>query len=186
MSNDKDRARLFNLIAKISMMVVDGKRDAKSVADVLQGILNQSKQKPTFDPAAFIDKGWSFAEARNPRSATLGLLDDYSKVTLSTDWLKGRASINGKFRHKRILANIVCAPLNTDHLLDLWNNKEKIPEVWKKVGGVITFDGDILLGPSGGRCVLCLFRDGSHWRWFCELIDTDWDVDSPSAVLASS
>ena len=72
MSNDKDKARLFNLMAKISMMVVDGTRDATSVADVLQGVLNQSQQKSTSDPAAFIGEGWSFAEARNPRSAALG------------------------------------------------------------------------------------------------------------------
>lgn len=53
MSNDKTIVfndenaivRVFKLWAKIAMMIVDGKRDAQAVADVLQGILDQSKVK---------------------------------------------------------------------------------------------------------------------------------------------
>lgn len=42
MSNDKDAIdRLFKLQAKINMMVVDGTRDAESVADILQQILEE-------------------------------------------------------------------------------------------------------------------------------------------------
>ena len=42
MSNDKDAIdRLFKLQAKINMMVVDGTRDAESVADTLQQILEE-------------------------------------------------------------------------------------------------------------------------------------------------
>lgn len=185
MSNDKDKARLFNLIAKISMMVVDGTRDATNVADVLQDILNQSKQKSVFDPVAFIGEGWSFAEARNPRSAALGLLGDYSKVKLSTDWLEGKSSIDGETRRTRITADTASTPLNADHFLDLWNNKEKIPEEWKKVKGVVTFDGDVLRSASGDRFVLCLYWHGGEWRWSCSWLGREWSANDPSAVLAS-
>jgi hypothetical protein len=42
MSNDKDVInRLFKLQAKINMMVMDGTRDAESVADALQQILEE-------------------------------------------------------------------------------------------------------------------------------------------------
>ena len=41
MSNDNAITRVFKLWAKISMMVVDGTRDATTVAEALQNILNQ-------------------------------------------------------------------------------------------------------------------------------------------------
>lgn len=45
MSNDKEYAiaRVFKLWAKIGMMIVDGKRDATKVADVLQSILDNPR-----------------------------------------------------------------------------------------------------------------------------------------------
>ncbi len=183
--NDKDKARLFNLIAKILMMVVDGTRDPKSVADVLQGILNQPQQKSAFSPVAFIGKGWSFAEARNPRSAALGLFDDYSKVKLSKDWLEGERHVDGETRRTRILADTTHTPLNADHFFDLWNNKEKIPEDWKKVEGVITFDGDVLRNPCGRRCVLYLCWSGGQWVLDCDWLGDGWFANYLSAVLAS-
>jgi hypothetical protein len=185
MSNDNAIVRCFKLWAKISMMVVDGSRDATSVADALQGILNQSQQKSVFDPVAFIGEGWSFAEARNPRSAALGLLDDYSKVKLTTDWLEGKLSVGGETRRTRIIADTASTPLNADHFLYLWKNKEKIPEEWKNVKGVITFDGDVLRGPGGHRYVLCLFWRNDWWCWGYSWLDFDWSADYPSVVLAS-
>lgn len=41
MSNDSAIARVFKLWAKISMMILDGKRDATTVANVLQVILDE-------------------------------------------------------------------------------------------------------------------------------------------------
>jgi hypothetical protein len=185
MSNDNAIVRCFKLWAKISMMLVDGTRDATRVANVLQGILNQSM----FSPAGFIGKGWSYAEARDPRSAALDLPGDYSKVKLSTDWLEGKLSVddcvNGETRRTRILADTASTPLSADHFLDLWNNKEKIPEEWKNADGVITFDGDVLRGPDGCRYVLSLYWDGDEWYWYCDLLDGEWYAVSPSAVLAS-
>lgn len=181
MSNDNAIVRCFKLWAKISMMVVDGTRDATNVANVLQGILNRS----AFDPVASIGKGWSFAEACESRSAALGLLDDYSKVKLSTDWLEGTSSVGGETRRTRIIAYTASTPLNADHFLDLWNNKEKIPEEWKKVNYVITFDGDILRDPDGERYALCLYWDVGSWHWGRRWLGLDWDASYPSAVLAS-
>lgn len=186
MSNDSaDSAivRCFKLWAKISMMVVDGTRDAMSVADGLQAILNQPQTR--LNPVTFIGKGWSYAEPRDSRSAALGLLPDYSKVKLSTDWLNGKSSVGGETRRTHILADTHHTSLNADHFLDLWNNKGKIPEEWKKVKGVITFDGDVLRNPRGYRYVLCLYWDGGGWRWICSWRDGSWDAYFPSAVLAS-
>lgn len=185
MSNDNAIVHCFKLWAKISMMILDGTRDATSVADVLQGILNQSQQKSAFDPVYFIGGGWSFAEARNPRSSTLGLLDDYSKVKLSTDWLEGMPRVDGETRRTRIIADRANTPLNTEHFFDLWNNKKKIPKEWKKVEGLITFDGDVLWHTNGFRYVLCLHWNDCKWYWGCVLLGRDWDASNPSAVLAS-
>lgn len=183
MSNDNAIVRAFKLWAKVSMMVVDGTRDATVVADALQVILDQST-KPVFDPATFIGKGWSYDVARDSRSAALGLFDDYGRVVLSTKWLEGRSSVGGEERRSRILKDKSATPLNCDHFLDLWNNKEKIPESWKKVG-VITFDGDVLRNPHGRRCVLCLYWGGGRWRWRYRWLDDGWGASRPSAVLAS-
>ncbi len=45
MSNDSTIARVFKLWAKISMMILDGKRDATTVADALQAILNEQSAR---------------------------------------------------------------------------------------------------------------------------------------------
>jgi hypothetical protein len=138
-----------------------------------------------FDPVAFLGEDWSFAEDRNPRSAMLGLLDDYSKVKLTTDWLEGKSSVDGETRRTRIPADTASTPLHADHFLDLWNNKQKIPEEWKSVKGVITFDGDILRGPSDRRFILYLCWNGGKWHWNYSWLDRDWNAYNPSAVFAS-
>lgn len=143
------------------------------------------EQKPIFDPVAFIGEGWSFAEARNPRSAALELLNNYSKVKLTMDWLEGKSRVDGETRRMRILAETASTPLNTDHFLDLWNNKEKIPEEWKKIKGVITFDGDVLRNPRGYRYVLYLYWRGGRWNWGYDWLGNGWYAHNPSVVLAS-
>lgn len=136
--------------------------------------------------AAFFKKGWSYAEPRDQRSATLGLLDDYSKVKLSTDWLQNQPRVEGETRREHILTDTSHVVLNTDHFRDLWNNKEKIPESWKKVAFNITFDGDILLHPRGHRSVLCLYWtdvDNYGWCWRCVRLSGEWERGNPAAVL---
>lgn len=137
-----------------------------------------------FDLAVFSGKGWSYAEVRDPRSAMLALLTDYSSVKLSMDWLH-HLSVDGETRRTRILANTSHVPLNADHFFDLWINKEKIPEAWKGFTGFITFDGDILLDPDGDRCVLCLGWLEGKWWWNYYWLVSDWNMDTPSAVLVN-
>jgi hypothetical protein len=181
MSNGNVIERLWKLEATAKKLVLDDKRAPEQLCDLLQKFIDTA----TFSPLTFIGEGWLFAEARNPRSAALVLLDDYSKVKLSTDWLEGKSSIDGETRRTRILADTANTPLNADHFLDLWNNKEKIPEEWKKVKGIITFDGDVLRDSDGNRCVLFLcWRDG-EWDWSYFWLDNRWSADDPSAVLAS-
>jgi hypothetical protein len=181
MSNGNVIERLWKLEASAKKLILDGKRAPEQLCDLLQKFIGAA----ALSPVAFIGKGWSFAEARNPRSAALELLDDYSKVKLTTSWLEGQPRIDGETRRTRILADTASTPLHADHFLDLWNNKEKIPEDWKKVKGVITFDGDVLRSPRGDRCVLCLCWDGGEWYWDCRWLGSGWDVVNPSAVLAS-
>lgn len=45
MSNDRIIARVFKLWAKVSMMILDGKRDATTVADALQIIVNEQPRR---------------------------------------------------------------------------------------------------------------------------------------------
>lgn len=137
------------------------------------------------DLVAFLGKGWSYAEARDPRSAQLGLLADYSKVKLTTDWLQGKSSIDGETRRTRIIADVDHISLNADHCLDLWNNPKKIPDDWKKVKGVITFDGDVPLSPGGSRCVRCLYWGEGRWDRSRAWLEGGWYAIHPSAVLAS-
>jgi len=182
MSNDKVINRLWNLQATVNKLVQDGRRDPEVLCDLLQKFMEQSVQ---FSPSKFIVEGYSYDEPRNPRSATLGLLADYSKVVLLTDWLQDQTVVNGETRRTRILDDAAHTALNADHFLDLWNNKEKIPESWKEVKGTITFDGDVLRNPNGDRCVLYLCWNGSEWRWSCRWLGLKFNVSSLSAVLAS-
>ncbi len=179
MSNDKDKARLIDLMGKVLMMVSDGKRDARTVADWLQKLVNER----SFVPATFMDKGWSYEGERDARSAAIGLLDNYSKVKFSTSWLKGGVRVSGKVRRCRILEDRFFVPLNCDHFFDLWNNKEKIPEEWKTVKGMITFDGDVLRDSVGGHFVMCLKWNSGEWIWSCDWLNNLWSVDDPSAGL---
>ena len=137
-----------------------------------------------FNPATFIGKSWSFAGKRDSCSAAIGLLDDYSRAKLSTEWLSGQEFIDGEIRRRMILEDPSSSSLNCDHFLDLWNNKEKIPEEWKVVG-LITFDGDVLWRSDGRRYVLYLCWNDGEWRWDYSWLDSKFDAYSPSAVIVS-
>jgi hypothetical protein len=160
----------------------------EGVDRLLRGELHVSREdtpslQSIFNPATFIGKGWSYAEPRDPRSATLGQID-YRKVKLSTDWLQADQVVNGEERRRRILDDTSAVTLNCDHFLDLWENKEKIPEEWKKVS-YITFDGDALLHSDGYRNVLCLCWYGDSWDWDYDWLDDDFSGGVHAAVFAS-
>jgi hypothetical protein len=71
----------------------------------------------------------------------------------------------------------------------LWENKDRIPEIWKeKTDGNTTyvfFAGTILRSPRGFRFVLCVYWRGRGWRWRYFWLGGDWFFSYPSAVLAS-
>ena len=115
MSNGNVIERLWKLEASAKKLVLDGKRAPEQLCDLLQKFIDAA----AFSPVAFIGEGWSFAESRNPRSAALELLDDYSKVKFTTDWLEGKSSVDGETRRTRILADTASTPLNADHFFDL-------------------------------------------------------------------
>ncbi len=153
----------------------------------------KSQQKPVFD-LSWMGKGYSQYRPRDPRSAALGLLDDYSKVKLSTDWLKGKSQIAATLRRERILSDTASTPLNADHWVDIVDNMEKFPEEWKKDGRCITFDGDIFIFHDGRQ-----HPDGRLFRGKSFVLGLSWQdnkqqmvrvflegyANHPSAVLAS-
>lgn len=143
------------------------------------------KHSSAFDPAEFIDESWSYTKARDPRSAALGLHIDYSNVELSTSWLQGQLSVGGEIRHRRILESLSYIPLNCDHFLYFWRNKEKIPEVWKNTSKRIYFDADTLQQLQTCQYVLCLYWNGGEFCWNLSPKKGAWGADRPSAVLAS-
>jgi hypothetical protein len=178
MSNGNVYERLWKLITMASRLVLDGKRSAEELCELLQRFI----EKAVFNPTAFIGKGWAYDEPRDVRSAALGKVD-YRKVKLSADWLRGGGSLGGEERHTRIIADTTAVPLNCDHFLDLWNNKEKIPEEWKKVA-YITFDGDIFRSPDGSRSVLDLYWRGGKWHWHYYWLGHGFHAGFRAAVLA--
>lgn len=142
-----------------------------------------------FDPAEFISKGWSIVE-EDERSLALTELD-LSKVSFESmlNQDQGETSIKGEVKLKRLkVADHI--RLDAKIFLTLWENQQLIPGSWKeKINGSTRynfFDGTILLGPLGDRCVIYLFWDGGRWRWDCYWLGLCcWCANFPSVVLVS-
>ncbi|MBI4992129.1 MAG: hypothetical protein HZB99_02825 [Candidatus Harrisonbacteria bacterium] len=150
-------------------------------------ILKIDRAKP-FDPVAFIGKGWSVVgEDTDARSEALTEVD-LSKVRFETMLNPNETSITGEEKLKR-LKKAGHIRLDAKVFQTLWENQLLIPESWKeKVNGnirFIFFDGTVLRYPDGDRYVLCLYWFDGRWHWSCNWLGSDWDVDGPSAVLAS-
>jgi hypothetical protein len=100
----------------------------------------------------------------------------------------GESVVNGEEKQKR-LAQAGHIRLDAGIFWFLWNNQHLIPASWKeKINGntrYIYFDGTVLRGSNGSRCVLFLFWDGGQWLWGCYWLDFGWHANDPSAVLAS-
>ena len=179
MSNGNAYERLWKLCTKAFMLVLDGKRKAEELSELLQRFISEQK----LNPAVFIGPGWKYGKSRDERSAALGAVIDYTKGKLLNDWLRsGQASVRGDERRQRILADQSVVALNCDHFLHYWNNPSEIPEEWKPY--IITFDGDELLNPDGSRCVLFLCWGGAQWYWDSGWLDSEDDARHRAAVLA--
>lgn len=161
-------------------------------------ILHIDRSAP-FNPVKFLGEGWSIwrgpadgdglsgNEDQDQRSLALTELD-LSKVQLVTT-LRGRETRIGGEEKLLRLKESGSVRLDAKVFLTLWENKDRIPEIWKeKTGGSTTyvfFDGTILRGPDGGRYVLYVCWGGGEWGWGYRWLGFGWYSYNPSAVLAS-
>lgn len=159
----------------------------------------------TFNPTDFIGKGWTIwkgpangkglkgDEDRDVREDSLTEID-LASIELDTCLKDGESRITGEEKLRRLkeagkirLGGRAFAAF----LLDYQSQKDKSESMLEhlyKTRGVtyLDFMGLILRGPSGGRYVLCLGRDGGgRWRWGYRWLGYDWDVRPLSAGLAS-
>lgn len=145
----------------------------------------------SFDPVAFIGKNWSLVpEEHDARNDALTEVD-FSRVLFETCLKDGETSITGEEKLKRLKANGNIR-LNANIFLGLWEDYQT-----KKVNSVLEqlcrekgitymdFFGDVLLGPGGGRGVLCLCRGVGVWCWGCSWLPSGWGAVGHSASLAS-
>jgi len=150
-------------------------------------LLSIDRTKP-FNPAFFIiGTGWSIDE-EDQRSLSLTKVD-LTKVRLETMLKSNENVITGGEEKLERLKEAGYIRLDAKILWTLWENQSLIPESWKeKINGnvcFIYFDGTVLLSSDGFRYVLCLYWDGGEWVWGCTLLDCNWDIHFPSAVLAA-
>lgn len=152
-----------------------------------QGIVAVDRTHP-FDSTTFegLGKGWKIIE-QDERSLALTELD-LSKVQLATCLKSGEEYLKGEQKLARLKET---SQIRLDALFfyTLWKNQHLIPEAWKQmVNGysvAICFDGTILGSPRGYRYVLYLHWCDSEWSWDYRWLESAFDADDPSAVLAS-
>ena len=145
----------------------------------------QIDRSKTFDPVAFIGKGWSIVE-QDDRSLALTQIE-LGKIDLDHMLKKGETHIKGEDKLQRMKGD---ERIRLDAMVfqTLWENQSIIPVLWKeKRSGNTTyifFDGTILWSPRGRRCVLCLlwFDDG-WWCWDYVWLDGEWREGDHSALL---
>lgn len=145
------------------------------------------RTKP-FDPVTFLGRGWNIVE-EDERSLALNEVD-LTHVNFVT-MLEGReTSIKGEEKLKR-LKKAGHIRLDAKVFQTLWENQHLIPERWKeKTNGNTTFiyfDGTVLQYSNGDRCVLYLCWNAAYgqWHWNVPWLGNDFELDNPSAVLAS-
>lgn len=173
--NPKEAGRQFTAFLK---------NGARLIVNALKVLINRGR----FNPAEFIGQGWSVIAAEtDARSIALTELD-LTKVQQVTMLKDGETYVKGEEKLKRLKSSDYIR-LDADIFLTLWENQHLIPESWKeKVNGntrYIYFDGTVLRGPSGGRCVLCLYWSVGWWYWRVSWLGYDFDQHNVSAVLAS-
>ena len=156
-----------------------------------------------FNPAQFLGDGWSIwrgpaagdgisgEEEQDERSLNLTQLD-LSKIQLVTFLRNGEEEcIRGEERLRR-LEETGSVRLDAQIFQALWENKQFIPEDWKKKTGdcvtYIFFDGTTLRSQGGSRYVICLYWNNwgdGVWTWACSWREDVWDAGGLSAALAS-
>lgn len=176
-------------------LVLDGKREAKDVAGVLQGILSPTKSniipilRNSFNPTEFFrEGGWSIVvDATDTRSIALTELD-LNKIELVSMLNEGEKSIKSEEKFARLRAPGKIR-LDADVFMTLFKNKTLIPNSWKTgkyKTPFVAFDGTILRDPGDGLdYVLCLYWGDGTWFWETYCLDRGWSDHDLSAVLVS-
>jgi len=138
----------------------------------------------TFDPVAFIGKGWSIVE-QDERSLALTQIE-LGKIDFDHMLKKGETRINGEDKLNRLKKDDRIR-LDAKVFQTLWENQSLIPASWKeKTNGNTTyifFDGTVLQDPDGDRCVLYLYWSVGGWLWSYYWLGIKWNEGYPSALL---
>jgi len=144
-----------------------------------------------FDPVSFIGKSWQgIAEDRDERSATLKEVD-ITKAKFVSCLRDGETLIRGEEKLRRLKENgdirlgaTLFMGLWKDYQSDKENSVLECAYQAGIIGDYIDFFGNILLGPSGSRRVLSLYRHFyGKWDWLVHWLGGVWGVRHLSAVF---
>lgn len=151
-----------------------------------------------FDPAAFCGPGWSLwrgpadgdgtsgEEAQDARSLELGQFD-MTRMRFEPLLAPEEMQIKGVDKLVRLKAVASLIRLDARLARDLLAEPGHSTLEWlyRNHGvGWMDFMGSELRGPSGGRCVLYLFRGAvARWLWGACWLERVWYRSNPSAVL---
>lgn len=175
--NQKEVGKQFTLFLKNGgKVIVDSPR-----------VISIDRSIP-FDPTTFIGNGLSIEE-QDERAIALTEID-LTEVMFDSTLEKGEKSIKGEDKLKRLKEKTNRIRLDAGIFKTLWENQILIPLKWKeKTNGDTTFiffDGTVLRNSIGDRCVLYLYWNDGEWSWRYSWLESGWNADDPSAVLASS
>ncbi len=137
-----------------------------------------------FDPVQFLGKGWTIYEQGELSLELTGV--GIHSIKLEHMLKPGEDWIDGEERLRR-LKEARYLQLDAKVFQTLWENKESIPESWKKrIGTLATFvffDGTILQDPRGLHHVIYLYWSRLRWNWNLDLVGGNRQAYTPSAVL---
>ncbi len=159
---------------------------ATAIVPEIYNVLHLDRSQ-SFYPQEFLGDGWSIDEECEQALTFTEI--DVSKIRLEINLHPKENYIIGEERLKRLKISGV---IRLDALVFqmFWENQYLIPESWKQETDgdrtYILFDGSILRGTNGNRCVLWLCWDDGKWYWSFNLLRDGFGRDQPSAVLVSS
>lgn len=139
-----------------------------------------------FHPGKFFGlESWKILE-QDANSLALSNID-ISRIQFIPILLQGNeAGISGEENLIR-LKQLGYISLDTQILWTIWRNQSILPKLWKQSPqgncGPIHFEGTILAGPGGHRCVFFLYCLSGHWAWDISYLTSTCVLGCESAVL---
>lgn len=201
---DFDLARLQDAVVRDPKGA--GRRFTDFLKNGCQFVFGEPKSimTKTFNPAEFINKGWSVwkgpvdgdglsgEEDIDPRSLALTEVE-ISSLLFETCLNEGESSIGGEEKLRRLKERQDVVRLGGNVFLGLWldyqaNKENSILEFLYRTNKItyLDFFGLVLRDSDGGRGVLGFSRDdGGGWGWGCAWLGPVWVVGALSAVRAS-